>query len=171
MAIQIETRSANRYAPSGCDAVNLFSTGAEGGSGLTIGQLAVAVCAKAAATYEAESVVKMNMMTAGSVKLDAAAVYLREIAEGSAVWSEAKAFATSELGIEAGELPDAINSYDKRMAAAAAFKTKMDILVQQQQRDAVDLQTMVNRRDVAYTTSSNIVKAIGTSQSGGAANF
>jgi len=57
------------------------------------------------------------------------------------------------------------------MAAATAFKNKMDVLVQQQQRDVVDLQTMVNRRDVAYSTSSNIVNAIGTSQDGNAANF
>ena len=171
MAIQIETISANRYAPSGCDAVNLFSTGAEGGSGLTIGQLAVAVCVNAAATYEAESVVKMNMMTAGSVKLDAAAGWLAKVADGTADWSQAKAFATGELGIAESELPDAIDTYAKRMAAATAFKNKMDVLVQQQQRDVVDLQTMVNRRDVAYSTSSNIVNALGHSQEGNAANF
>ena len=35
----------------------------------------------------------------------------------------------------------------------------------------IDLQTMVNRRDVAYSTSSNVVRALGTSQSGNAQNF
>lgn len=169
--IEIEKIATNRYAPSGSEAVNLYSTGAEGGSGLTIAQLAIAVCVNAATAYESQSVVKMNTMTAGSVKLDAAAGWLERIAGGSADWTKAKAFATTELGIESNELPDAIDTYDRRMAAVAAYKGKMDVLVQQQQRDAVDLQTMVNRRDVAYTTSSNIVKAIGTSMSGGAANL
>ena len=35
----------------------------------------------------------------------------------------------------------------------------------------IDLQTLVNRRDVAFSASSNIVRALGTSQSNGAANF
>lgn len=171
MAIEIETIATNRYAPAGSEAINLYSTGAEGGSGLTISQLAISVCVYAASAYEAQSVVKMNSMTSGSVKLDAAAGHLELIATGEADWAKAKAFATGELGIEADKLPDAIDTYDRRMAAAAAFKSKIDVLVQQQQREAVDLQTIVNRRDVAYTTSSNIVKAIGTSQNGGAANF
>ena len=171
MAIGIEQIATNRYAPSGCDAINLYSTGVEGGSGLTLGQLAIAVCLTAAAAYEGQSVVKMNTMTAGSVKLDAAAGWLAKVADGTADWAQAKAFATGELGIAESELPDAIDTYAKRMAAATAFKNKMDVLVQQQQRDVVDLQTMVNRRDVAYSTSSNIVNALGTSQDGNAANF
>ena len=35
----------------------------------------------------------------------------------------------------------------------------------------IDLQTLVNRRDVAYSTSSNIVRTIGTSMSKDSANF
>ncbi|MBQ7234616.1 MAG: hypothetical protein IJS36_04320 [Kiritimatiellae bacterium] len=171
MAIGIEQIATNRYAPSGCDAINLYSTGVEGGSGLTLGQLSIAVCLTAAAAYEGQSVVKMNTMTSGSVKLDAAASWLTKVADGTADWSQAKAFATGELGIEESELPDGIDTYAKRMAAATAFKKKMDVLVQQQQRDVVDLQTMVNRRDVAYSTSSNIVNALGNSQEGNAANF
>ena len=171
MAIGIEMVSTNRYAPAGSDAVNLYSTGAEGGSGLTLGQLAIAVCVHAAAVYEAQSVLKMNTMTAQSVTLDAAAGWLAKIADGSADWAQAKAFATGELGIAESELPDAVDTYAKRMAAAAAFKGKIDTLVQQQQRDIVDIQTMVNRRDVAYTTSSNIVKTLGASMSGEAQNI
>jgi len=85
--IAIETIAANRYAPSGSEAINLYSTGAEGGSGLTLGQLAIAVCLTAAAAYEGQSVVKMNTMTAGSVKLDAAAGWLAKVADGTADWS------------------------------------------------------------------------------------
>jgi len=169
--IGIEQIATNRYAPAGSETINLYSTGAEGGSGLTLGQLTIAVCLTAAAAYEGQSVVKMNTMTSGSVKLDAAAEWLGKVADGTADWSQAKAFATGELGVEASALPDGIDTYAKRMAAVTALKNKIDILVQQQQRDVVDLQTMVNRRDVAYSTSSNIVKAFGHSQEGNAANF
>ena len=169
--IGIEQIAANRYAPNGSEAINLYSMGTEGDSELTFGQLAIAVCLTAAAAYEGQSVVKMNSMTAGSVKLDAAAAWLAKVADGTADWAQAKAFATGELGIKADELPDGIDTYAKRMAAATAFKKQMDVLVQQQQRDVVDLQTMVNRRDVAYSTSSNIVNALGHSQEGNAANF
>ena len=41
--IAIETIATNRYAPSGSEAINLYSTGVEGGSGLTLGQLASAL--------------------------------------------------------------------------------------------------------------------------------
>jgi hypothetical protein len=35
----------------------------------------------------------------------------------------------------------------------------------------IALQTLVNRRDVAFSTSSNVVKALGSSTASGAANF
>ena len=57
------------------------------------------------------------------------------------------------------------------MAAVKAVKEKVDTLTQQQQRDMIDLQTLVNRRDVSYTTSSNIVRTLGASQEADAANF
>ena len=57
------------------------------------------------------------------------------------------------------------------MAAIAALKTKANALTQQQQTDMIDMQTLVNRRDVAFSASSNMVRALGTSQSGNAANF
>ena len=57
------------------------------------------------------------------------------------------------------------------MAAIAALKTKANALTQKQQTDMIDMQTLVNRRDVAFSASSNIVRALGTSQSGNAANF
>jgi hypothetical protein len=35
----------------------------------------------------------------------------------------------------------------------------------------IDMQTLVNRRDVAYSTSSNVVRTLGASQEADAANF
>ena len=164
--IQIAT---NRYAPEGSEAISMYDTGASGA--LTLGQLVQAVCIRTAAAYEAQSVVKMNRMSEGSANLDAAAAWLSQIVAGTADWGAAKAFLTGTLGIEGSALPADLTSYDRRMQAATALKAKLDALVQDQQEQMIDLQTMVNRRDVAYSTSSNVVRALGTSQSGNAQNF
>ncbi len=167
--IGIEQIATNRYAPQGADAISLYSNGSA--EGLTLAQLAISVCLRAASAYEGQSVLKMNTLTKGAVKLDGASEWMEKIANGSADWTQAKAYLTSTLGISAETLPDAINTYDKRMAALKAVKEKVDALTQQQQRDMIDLQTLVNRRDVAFSTSSNILKTLGNSSSGNAANF
>ena len=163
--------ATNRYAPSGSEAINLYATGHEGGSNLTLGQLVIAVSIRSAAVYEAQSVIKMNEMASDSLVLDDASKWMATVADGTADWTAAKAFCTGKLGIEASTLPDNLNSYDKRMTVVAAIKAKIDAMVQQQQQDMIDLQTLVNRRDVAYSASSNIVRAFGTSMSNDANNF
>lgn len=170
MAITFETVAVNRYAPDGSEAINLYSTDAEGGSSLTLGQLAIAVSMRSAAAYEAQSVVKMNKMSVDSDTLEIAEQYMAGIANGTANWDAAKSFMVNTLGITT-ELPGEINTYDKRMAAIEALKSKVDALAQKQQTDMIDLQTLVNRRDVAYSTSSNMVRTLGTSMGRDAANF
>ena len=165
-SIQIAT---NRYAPAGSEAIQMYDTGASGP--LTLGQLVQAVCLRSAATYEAQSVVKMNVMTEGSTKLDTAASYLTQIVQGTADWTAAKAYLTGTLGIPASDLPDNLSTYDKRIQAANALKAKMDALTQDQQEEMIDLQTLVNRRDSAYSTSSNVVRTLGTSSMDNAQNF
>ena len=82
-SIQIAT---NRYAPAGSEAIQMYDTGASGP--LSLGQLVQAVCLRSAAAYEAQSVVKMNTMNAGTVRLDAAAVRHTEIASCPSVSPE-----------------------------------------------------------------------------------
>ena len=168
--ITVETVSANRYAPEGSEAVNMYSNGLEGGLRLTIGQLAIAVSMRSAAAYEAQSVLKMNRMTAGSNLLSRAAECMGNIADGKGDWPTMKAFLIDTLGVTVA-LPDSVQSYTDRMAAIAAVKAKVDALTQSQQEEMIDLQTLVNRRDVAFSASSNIVRALGTSFSGNAANL
>ena len=167
--IETTTVATNRYAPSGADAISLYTNGE--GRDLTLAQLVMSVCLRAAATYEAQSVVKMNEMTRGSEQLDTASVWMKKIADGSAVWNEAKAYLTGTLGIDAATLPADISTFDNRMAATTALKGKVDTMTQQQQRQMVDLQTLVNRRDVAYSTSSNLVRTVGNSQLSDSGNF
>ena len=177
MAIQEIQIATNRYAPSGSDAISMYDTGSSGL--LSLGQLVQAVCIRSAAAYEAQSVIKMNQMTAGSQILDEAAGWLDQVASGTADWPSARAFCINKLGIPSGSLPSAteVDSdnrlwyYNKRMQVAAAMQDKMNALAQSQQEDMIDLQTMVNRRDVAYSTSSGVVRALGQSQMQDAANF
>lgn len=169
MPIESIQIAVNRYAPAGSEAIQMYDTGASGP--LSLGQLVQAVCLRSAAAYEAQSVVKMNTMNAGTVRLDAAAAWLPRIVDGTANWTEAKAFLTGSMGIAASALPADLSSYDRRMQAAAALKNAMDPLVQSQQEEMIDLQTLVNRRDVAFSTSSNVVRALGTSSMDNAQNF
>jgi hypothetical protein len=161
--------AANRNAPLGSEAICLYGT--NGATDLTLIQMVQSVCIRAAAAYEAESVLKMNTMNSGSTLLDTAASWLSQIADGSANWTECKNFLVNEMEIDENSLPDNLNSYDKRMQAADALKNKMDNLTTQQQQDMIDLETLVNRRDVAYSTGSNTVRTWGTSVSKDAANF
>lgn len=169
MEIDTITIGINRYAPAGSSDINMYAVGESGR--LTIGQLAIAVSLRTAAAYEAQSVVKMNVTTASSDILSTASDWLGKVADGSANWASAKSFAINTLGVEADVLPDDIKTYARRMQAATAMKSKMELLVQQQQQDMIDLQTLVNRRDVAYSASSNIVRTLGNSMAADAANF
>lgn len=168
MALTIEQIATNRYAPAGADAISLYGTELAGG--LTLGQLVIAVSMRSAAEYEAQGVVKMNRMAGGSEKLEKMAAFMAEIADGGGDWATIKEYCKNELGIT-DELPDAIDTYAKRMSAISALKAKANALTQQQQTEMIDLQTLVNRRDVAYSASSNIIRALGASQNGGATNF
>ena len=159
----------NRYAPAGSDAITLYTT--EGAEKLTLGQLVVSACMRSAAAYESQSVLRMNSMTAGSGKLNDAATWLRNIANGTANWGAAKTFLTKTMGIASSSLPSDLNSFNNRLRAADALRNKMDALSKSQQEEMVDLQSLVNRRDVAHSTSTNILRAIAMSSSSDAANF
>ena len=161
-ATQIAT---NRYAPAGSRAINLYSTGTA--ENLTLGQLVSAVCIRTAGALEEQSVNKMNMMSIGTEKLEKASVYLQEIAEETmSDWAAAKAYLADTVGVSG--LPDDLSTYEKRMQAVNAIKEKLDSMTQQAQEDMIDLQTIINRRDMTYNTSSNVIKAMGNSKTNSA---
>ena len=171
MAISIETIAVNRYAPRGSEAVNLYSNGLEGGDHLTIGQLVIAVAMRSAAAYEAQSIAKMNAMAAGTAVLEQAAEYMDEIVNGTDDWPAIRQFLIDELGVDGDALPADVDTYKKRMEAINAAKVKVDALTQNQQTDMIDMQSLVNRRDTAYSASSNMVRALGKSMYTDANNF
>ena len=168
MSIESNQIAVNRYAPEGNQAINLYST--ETADNLTLSQLVAAVCIRTAGALEEQSVNKMNMMSIGTEQLDKASVYMQQIAEGTmSDWAAAKAYLAGTVGI-AG-LPDDLSSYEKQMQAVDAIKGRLDQLTQQAQEDMIDMQTLINRRDMTFNTSSNIVKAIGNSKLNAAAKM
>lgn len=165
MAIEANQIAVNRYAPAGSDAINLYSTGTA--ENLTLGQLVSAVCIRTAGALEEQSVNKMNMMSVGTAKLEKTSDYMRQIAEGTmSDWAAAKAYLTGVVG--AVGLPADLSTYEKRMQAVNAIKEKLDAMTQQAQEDMIDMQTLINRRDMTFNTSSNIVKAMGNAKNNSA---
>ena len=163
--IEANQIATNRYAPAGSEAINLYSTGAA--ENLTLGQLVAAVCVRTAGALEEQSVNKMNMMSIGTEKLEKASVYMQEIAEETmSDWAAAKAYLADTVGVSG--LPDDLSTYEKRMQAVNAIKEKLDSMTQQAQEDMIDLQTIINRRDMTYNTSSNVIKAMGNSKTNSA---
>ena len=160
-ATQIATM---RYAPEGSAAVNLYST--ETASGLTLGQLVIAVCLKTAASYEAQSVNKMNAITKNAELIETGAKWVERLANGPTSWVRAKAFFVDSLGVAASDLPEKISTYSDRFKAITAANDKLNTLMQTQQEDMVDMQSYVSRRDAAFSASSNIVRALGRSMNG-----
>ena len=163
--IEASQIATNRYAPQGSEAINLYSTGAA--DNLTLGQLVSAVCIRTAGALEEQSVNKMNLMNANTEKLDQASTYLQQIAESTLTdWTSAKDYLESALGVTG--LPDDLSTYNRRMQAINAIKEKLEGMTQQAQEDMIDLQTLINRRDLSYNTSSNIVKTMGNSKTNSA---
>ena len=161
MSIEATQIAVNRYAPSGGEAINLYST--ETAGNLTVAQLVAAVCIRAAGALEEQSVNKMNMMSVGTEMLENAATCMQQIAdEALSDWAAAKSYLADVVGV-AG-LPDSLDSYERRMQAIAAIKERLVAMTQQAQEDMIDMQTLINRRDMTFNTSSNIVKAIGNSK-------
>ncbi|MBQ3746129.1 MAG: hypothetical protein II863_01805 [Kiritimatiellae bacterium] len=163
MAIEAVTIATNRYAPAGSEAISLYST--DTASGLTLGQLVIAVCMRAAMSYEAQSVNKMNTITKSAQLLEKSTEWVNKILDGTVSWSRAKSYLINTLGLSEEELPDDLRTYDNRLKAASAATSKLNSLMQVQQQDMVAMQSYVSRRDVSYSSSSNIVRALGRSMS------
>ena len=175
MAIETIQIATNRYAPEGAQSISLY--GDELAQGLTLAQLVQQVCIRAAAAYEAQAVAKMNVMAGGSQRLSQAADIMEGIVRGKIDWDKATAVLVNNLGVPASALPSAIVDgdgnpyYPSQIQAATALQERMNVLAQMQQEDMIDLQTTVNRRDVAYSTASGVVRTMGQSMSQDAQNF
>lgn len=142
---------------------------------LTLGQLANALCVHVGVALEDQSVNKMNIITMNARRLKAAAKVLEDIVSGAANYSAVldmpgyegmtyEDFLTQVMKLtksENGQIPLELMTYEQRMKVFAAMKEKVTADATASQQDMVDLQTYMSRRDVAYSTSSNLIKKTG----------
>ena len=160
----------NHYAPPGAESINMYRID---GDQLTLGQLIAAVCIKAGANYEAQSIMRSNAMNMNTEKIKTASDYLQRLAEdkinSDTEWISIRAWLITEL--EVSGLPTSVSSYEKRFQAIDAMKTKMEALTRQAQEDMIELQSLINKRDVAYTTGTGAIQELGSSQNNTASNF
>lgn len=160
--ILIESLGASRYAP-----VNINAYQYNGLTGISFGQLIMAVCCRRAAAIETQSVIKMNQLTATTDFLNEASAVTARIFTASSVSEADKIFMMSEMGVKEADID--ISSYDKRMALFAKLKGKLDDATQESQEQTIALQSLVSRRDVTYNTSAATVKTLMQSALGMAA--
>lgn len=158
----------NRYATEGSAAINLYN--ANGAEGLTLGQLVISMCMKAAIHYEDASVRKANAMTETSRGVtELSGVCQQVIANTLEDWPAVRKRLVDEY--EVTGLPESIAAFPDRITAANAIKERLEALVRYSQHDAIDLQSLLARRDVAHSAASNSTLALGTSMTGMANNF
>ena len=156
--VQIAT---NRYAPDAVQAINMYMMD---GEQLTLGQLVAAVCIKAGTCIEMRSVLKVNSMNGNTEIINTASEYLQQLAENRVSnWATVKSYLINTLGVASSDLPNDVSNYTKRFQAINAMKVKMEALTRQAQEDMIDLQSMINKRDVAYSTGTSVVKELGSS--------
>ena len=179
--IDVQQIGTNRYAPAGADAVRLYST--NGSEGLTLAQLVAAVCIRRSAHLEARAVGRMNKMTRNNAWMQALANVCKQVADGANVHAEANIPPTYEpqhlshgrdllhflldecrsLGISQSDVPSVDFSYQQRVDVIRKLKTGMDRANTTSQQDAIELQSMINWRDVTYNASSSTISRYGNS--------
>lgn len=169
--IEAVSIAQNRYAPDGIQNINMYSM--DGGEDLTLGQLMAAVCIKAGASLESQSISKMNKLNQSNSMLEKASGYMEQLCAGNVSdsdWASMKTYFRYTLGITA-DLPDNARTYNNRMEAAKELKLKLEELSRESQEDMIDVQSLINRRDTAFTTATNLVSALGTSKNNTASNY
>ena len=151
--ILIESLGTSRYAP-----VNINAYQYNGLTGISFGQLIMAVCCRRAAAIESQSVIKMNQLTQTTDFLNEASAVTQRVFTASSVSEADKTFMMNQMGVEEADID--ISSYDKRMTLFSKLKGKLDDATNESQELTIALQSLVSRRDVTYNTSAATVKAL-----------
>jgi len=186
MGILIEQIGTNAYAPEGSDAINLYAF--NGVYDLTLGQLTMAVCLRQASLIEQQSVLVMNKINESASWLEVLSLAGEAIMNKrslDATFDISKTsykpkrltkttfsyweFLTTEAQIDA--VPQTVSTVDEKTKLYGAVKEKMNAAMTNNQRQLIELQSVLSRRDSTYNSSASIVKKLGTTQTAVAGNF
>lgn len=186
-AIQVEKIGENRYAPEGANDVNLYAF--SGVYDLTLGQLIMAICIRSASVIEEQSVLKMNEVNASASYLEVLAqvgerVMTRNTLDSAFDLSKTNYvptkvplqttywdFIVTEIGIEEELVPKKVSKMDDKTRVFELISDEMNAVSGDNERQVIDLQSYLSRRDSAYSTSSSTVKKLGQTMSVVANNF
>ena len=149
-----------------------------GNEGLSLGQLVNAVCVHAGVAIEDQTVNKMNIITVNARRLKAETKVVGDLLSGAGSYDSTldvsgyegmtyRDFLQNVLKLTIGgngTLPATLDSYNNRMKVYTAMKELINADATASQQDMIDLQTYESRRDVAYSTATNIVKNLGMSK-------
>ena len=161
----------NQYAPNGAQAINMYLMD---GERLALGQLVAAVCIKSGINCEVQSIMRANAMNSNTETIKTASDYLKRLAENtisSSEWPGVRSWLITELEIPSSGLPTSLSSYERRFQAIDAMKSKMEAMTRKAQEDMIELQSLINKRDVAYTTGASVISELGSSQNNIASNY
>jgi len=182
MSVFIETEKigTNRTAlPESADIVVYSFNGCEN---LTVGQLVNAVCCRVGMALEAQSVVKSNIITAGTDRINAYSYIISGVMDGTVnyetVLDDVAGYEGRRVrdvleadGFILANLPASLNTINDRLTFFDLIRSDVDGWTLTSQQDLVDLQTDIARRDVAYATATNSVRTLGTTLQATASNF
>lgn len=140
---------------------------------LTFGQLMIAVGCRQAAVLEARSVAKMNQLGMTTSTMDELANVMEQIynasesvtygafkvtlKDGQSVLLRRWMEDVHEYDIDSQPVRSSLMTTETKIRLLAYLKPKMEQYAQTSQEDNVDLRSLVNARDVAYKTSSQLV--------------
>lgn len=180
--IESTTIARNPYAPNGAQDVKLYAF--NGCDNLTVGQLVNVVCCKVGVALEDSSVNKANVITRHSRRLQGMSEVLAGIMDGKDYDAHLtlpayasmtyRDFLTEVCGMTIGgegNLPESVATPKEKISAYTAMKTVIEAATITSQRDMIDLQTAISRRDVAYSTATNVIRALGTTLQTTAYNY
>ena len=179
----------NRYAVSD-PSICLYNYG--GCEGLTLGQLVNAICCHAGDALETQSITKMNLITRRSRHLKGFANTLEGLVDGSLTYDSVfdyegygamrvRDFLVNVCGLvisattagaeEGGDLPPSTATTNDRLMVYTAMKEKLDSMTTESQQDMIDLQMYMSRRDVCFSTATNVVRTLGQALQMTASNY
>jgi len=160
--------ATSRYAVPGEQSIDLYSV--KGADNLAFGELVIAVCVRRAAYLERASVVYNNQLADGADKIEELSDYLEELADGDttdARWQQIKKrieekYANELAAASSTGLPSSISSYKNLMEACDTMRDMLSNLNSSVDRIAVELETLMSRRDTTYkmatSTTTHIMK-------------
>lgn len=169
MPIESTLLYQSQYVPQGANSVNLYKTAFT--DNLTLGQLMAAVCIRAGSMLEDQSVAKMNELIQDHNNINKLSDILERMALNNIPASEWSSVRSELYRFDISADSDALDSYQKRLAVMASIKNVLERRTQQSQEDMIDLQNLINRRDVTFSTATNLVRSTGQTKSNTAGNL